>query len=75
MCVSIETNVGCKFVLMDVIHVPDLFLNLIPTRKLDEEDYNNHFGGGQWKLTKESLVVVGRNSCYTLHDKSTNMQG
>lgn len=72
--VCIETNVGCKLILKDVMHVLDLCLNLIPTKNLEEEDYNNHFGGGQWKLTKGSLVVVrGKRSC-TLCDKSTNIQ-
>ncbi|KAG5549866.1 hypothetical protein RHGRI_014986 [Rhododendron griersonianum] len=41
--ICLETSVGCKLVLKDVRHVPDIRLNLISTGKLDDEGYNNHF--------------------------------
>ncbi|GMP79351.1 hypothetical protein CsSME_00034932 [Camellia sinensis var. sinensis] len=42
--VCLETNLGCKLLLKDVRHVPDIRLNLISTGKLDDEGYNNKFG-------------------------------
>ena len=37
------TNTGCKLVLKDVRHVPDILLNIISDDKLDEEGYvENH---------------------------------
>ena len=38
--------------LKDVRHVPDMRLNFIMARKLDDADLVNDFGGGIWKLTK-----------------------
>ena len=38
----------------DVRHVPDISLNIISAYKLDDEGYENHFGEGKWKLTKDS---------------------
>jgi transposase InsO family protein len=70
--VCLETSVGCKLVLKDVRHVPDIRLNLISTGKLDDEGYKNHFGDGKWKLIKGSLVVAkGNKTCslYTMKGK------
>ncbi|KAF7127092.1 hypothetical protein RHSIM_Rhsim11G0033800 [Rhododendron simsii] len=41
--ICLETSVGCKLVLKDVRHVPNIRLNLISTGKLDDESYHNHF--------------------------------
>ncbi|KAF7129820.1 hypothetical protein RHSIM_Rhsim10G0014000 [Rhododendron simsii] len=65
--ICLETNIGCKLVLKDVRHVPDIRLNLISTGKLDDEGYNNHFGNGKWKLTKGSLVVAKGNKTCSLY--------
>ena len=69
--VCLETNLGCKLLLKDVRHVPDIRLNLISTGKLDDEGYNNKFGDGIWKLTKGSLVVAKCKKTHTLY----SMQG
>ena len=55
--ICLETNIGCKLLLRDVRHVPDIRLNLIFAGKLDDEGYNNNFSDGKWKLSKGSLVV------------------
>ena len=35
---------------------------------LDKQGYENHFGKGQWKLTKDSLVVIKGKTCCTLYE-------
>ncbi|RVW14266.1 Retrovirus-related Pol polyprotein from transposon TNT 1-94 [Vitis vinifera] len=70
--ICLETNTGCKLLLRDVRHVPDIRLNLISTGKLDDEGYNNNFSDGKWKLSKGSLVVAkGKKTCslYTVQAK------
>ena len=69
--ICLETNLGCKLLLKDVRHVPDIRLNLISTGKLDDEGYDNKFGDGIWKLTKGSLVVAKCKKTHTLY----SMQG
>ena len=34
---------------------------------MDPLGYENYFGKGKWKLTKESLVVARGNACCTLY--------
>ena len=73
--ICLETNLGCKLLLKDVRHVPNIRLNLISTGRLDDEGYNNHFGDGKWKLTKGSLVMAkGKKTCtlYTMKGKICN---
>ena len=70
--IRLETNIGCKLLLRDVRHVPDIRLNLISAGKLDDEGYNNNFSDGKWKLSKGSLVVEkGKKTCslYTMQAK------
>ena len=64
--VCFKTNMRCKMTLKDVRHVPDLRLNLMLGLILDKQGYENLFGKGKWKLTKSSLVVAKRKTCYTL---------
>ena len=47
-----------KLLFKDVNHVPDIWLNLTSTSKLDDGGYYSGLGNGQWKLTKGSLVIV-----------------
>ena len=54
--VKLETSIGCKLILKDVRHVPEIRFSLIPVRKLDDEGYHSYLGEGKWKLTKGSLV-------------------
>ena len=56
--IFLETNVGCRLVLKDVRHVPDIRLNLISTGLLDDDGYISSFGDGKWKLTKGNLVIA-----------------
>ena len=56
--VTLETSTGCKLVLRDVRHVPNIRLNLISTGVLDEEGFTSQSGGGKWKLVKGNLVVA-----------------
>ena len=56
--ICLETSIGNKLVRKDVIHVPDIRLNLISTSRLDDEGFTNSFGESKWKLTKGSLVVA-----------------
>ena len=65
--VCFETNMGCKLTLKDVRHVTDLHLNMMSHFVLEKQGYENHFGKGQWKLTKDSLVVIKGKTCCTLY--------
>lgn len=56
--VCLETSTGCKLVLENVRHVPDVIMNIISIGKLDDDGYVNRFGEGKWKLTKGSLIVA-----------------
>ncbi|KAG6395193.1 hypothetical protein SASPL_145834 [Salvia splendens] len=73
--IHLLTDTGCKLVLRDVRHVPDIRLNIISTGKLDDDGYINHFGEGKWKLIKGSLIAAkGRkqNSLYLMHATLSN---
>ena len=59
--ITLITNTGCKLILKDVRHVPDMRLNLISAGRLDDAGLVNHFGGGTWKLTKGSLIIARGN--------------
>ena len=56
--VCLETHNSMKLFLKYVKHVPDIRLNLISTRKLNDDGYYSGFGNGQWKLTKGSLIIA-----------------
>jgi hypothetical protein len=56
--ICIETNIGCRLVLDDVRHVPDIRLNLLSVSKLDDIRHGSYFGNAKWKLTKGSLIVA-----------------
>lgn len=44
---------GCKLILMNVKHIPNIRMNLILTSKLDDKIVCNTFDNGKWgKLTK-----------------------
>ena len=73
--ICLETNLGCKLLLKNVRHVPNICLNLISTRRLNDEGYNNHFSDGKWKFTKGSLVMAkGKKTCtlYMMKGKICN---
>ena len=56
--VCLKTNTGCKLVLKNVRHIPDIRLNLISTPVLDKEGYINNFRDGKWKLRRGNLVIA-----------------
>lgn len=45
--VSLETGIGCQLLLKNVRHILDICLNVISMGRLDDEGYENHFGGGR----------------------------
>ena len=45
--IYLDTSLGTRLVLKDIKHVPDIRMNLISTRRLDDEDYFSLHGGGQ----------------------------
>ena len=65
--VVLQTNTGCRLILRDVRHVPEIRLNLISAGKLDDEGYSSHFGDGKWKLTNGSLIVAKGKKSNTLY--------
>jgi hypothetical protein len=46
--ICIETNTGCRLVLDDVRHVPDIRLNLLSVGKLDNIRHGSYFGNAKW---------------------------
>ena len=65
--VELETSIGCKLVLKDVKHVPEMRFSLISVGKLDNEGYQSHLGKGKWKLSKGSLVLTRGEKNNTLY--------
>ncbi|RDX87199.1 hypothetical protein CR513_31365, partial [Mucuna pruriens] len=53
--VCLQTNIGMKLWLRGVKHAPNVRFNLIFMHMLDDGGYDNHFGHGKWKLTKDML--------------------
>ena len=50
--ILIKTKDGCNLLLKRVRHVPYLEMNLIFTRKLDDEGFHIVFGNGSYKIVK-----------------------
>jgi hypothetical protein len=65
--IQLETSIGCKLILKDVRYVPEMRFNLISIRKLDDDGYHNYLGGGQWKLSKGSLILARGKKINTLY--------
>ncbi|KAG8370951.1 hypothetical protein BUALT_Bualt13G0036600 [Buddleja alternifolia] len=73
--INLETDTGCRLILRDVRHIPDIRLNIISTGKLDDDGYVSNFGEGKWKLTKGSLITAKgkkKNSLYLMQAKLSN---
>ena len=58
--VHLETSTGCKLVLRNVGHVPEIRLNLLSAGVLDDEGFNNLLGERKWKLLTQGRMVVAR---------------
>ena len=65
--IYIQTSMGCKSMLKDVKHIPDLRQNLIFVHILDKDEYNRFINSGNWKLTKGSLVVARDRLCCLMY--------
>ena len=67
------TMIGCMLILRDVQHVPVIMLNMISTRRLDDEGYNGSFQNCKSrKFCKGSLIVVRTQKqgiLYVIHAK------
>ncbi|RDY05303.1 hypothetical protein CR513_10875, partial [Mucuna pruriens] len=56
--VCLQTNTGMQLWLRGVKHALDVRFNLISVHMLDDGDYDNHFGHGKWKFTKDSVNAM-----------------
>ena len=65
--VRLETSNGTVSILKNVKHIPDIRMNLISTRKLDDEGFCNTFCDSQWKLTRGSMVIGKGKKCSSLY--------
>ncbi|RVW19193.1 Retrovirus-related Pol polyprotein from transposon TNT 1-94 [Vitis vinifera] len=65
--VRLETSNGTMLTLKNVKHIPDIRMNLISTRKLDDEGLCNTFRDSQWKLTRGSMVITKENKSSSLY--------
>ncbi|KAG8372457.1 hypothetical protein BUALT_Bualt12G0068200 [Buddleja alternifolia] len=73
--INLETDIGCRLILRDVRHIPDIRLNIISIGKLDDDGYVSNFSEGKWKLTKGSLITAKgkkKNSLYLMQAKLSN---
>ncbi|GLU00723.1 hypothetical protein SLE2022_180690 [Rubroshorea leprosula] len=73
--ICVQTNVGCTLTLKNVRHVPDMCMNLLSAKALDEEGYAHYYGNGNWKLTKGSMVVAKGRACCSLYKTHMKMCG
>ncbi|GKV23084.1 hypothetical protein SLEP1_g32861 [Rubroshorea leprosula] len=65
--ICVQTNVRCTLTLKNGRHIPDMHMNLLFAKALDEKGYAHYFGSGNWKLTKGSLVVAKGGACCSLY--------
>ncbi|KAJ9551831.1 hypothetical protein OSB04_015876 [Centaurea solstitialis] len=56
--VDVKTSLGTTWTLKDVRVIPSLKKMLISVGQLDDQRYWTTFGGGQWKVVKENLVIA-----------------
>jgi hypothetical protein len=45
--ICLQTYMGCRLILKDVRHIPDLRLNLISDDALDKNGFKHYLGGGE----------------------------
>jgi hypothetical protein len=65
--VCLEMSNDIKLVLRDVKHIPDFCVNLISVGKLDDDGYCSIFHNGQWKLTRDAMIVARAQKFSTLY--------
>lgn len=73
--VQVKTNVSCTIMLNDVWHMHDICLNLLLSKALDKEGYNNYFGNNTWKLLKGAIIVAREHICGTLYNTYVRIHG
>ena len=56
--VCLTTSTGCKLLLNNVRHVPEVRLNLISVDRLDDEGYTGSIRNGIMKFSKGILIVA-----------------
>ena len=65
--VWLTTQTGCKLLLKDVRHVPEVRLDLISTGRLDDEGYIGSIQNSVMKFSKRSLIVAQARKVNTLY--------
>ena len=65
--VCLTTSTGCKLLLIDVRHVPEVRLNLISAGRLDDEGYTGSIQNKVMKFNKGSLIVARARKVNTLY--------
>ena len=76
--VYLLTSTSCRLMLEDVCHFPDVRLNLISARWLDDEGYSGSFHNGTWKFNKGNLIVARgqkQNTMYVMHERLCRDEG
>ena len=56
--ICLKTNTSSMLVLENIKHAPDIPLNSISVRQLDDDGYHNDLCNDQWKITKGSLFLA-----------------
>ena len=70
--VKLETSIGCKLILKDVRHVPEIRFSLIPVRKLDDEGYQVTLERVSGSLLRVLLLARGKKN-NTLYKTETRL--
>jgi hypothetical protein len=56
--ICLDTDTECQLVLRNAKHIPNICLNLVSTRKLNDKGYYNSQSRGKWKLSKQNLTIA-----------------
>ncbi|KAJ0916719.1 putative RNA-directed DNA polymerase [Helianthus annuus] len=72
---DLKTSLGTIWTLKNVRVIPNLRRKLISVGKLDDEGFNVHFGGGQWKVIKGNLVIAKGKKQGTLYMAEVSAEG
>ena len=68
--VCLTTSTGCRLLLREVCHIPEVRLNLILVGRLDDEGYEGSIRNGTMKFCKGNLIVARAwktNTLYFMH--------
>ncbi|KAJ0494593.1 putative RNA-directed DNA polymerase [Helianthus annuus] len=56
--IDLKTSLGTVWTLKNVRVIPELKRMLISIGQLDDQGYDVHFGGGQWRVVKGNMVIA-----------------